>query len=288
MTPASSPCWRQRTSDGWPTVTSRTPGRPTPSPYWFPAVAGRRGGDPRAPRGHDPGGAGTLRHGHDDAHRRRHLGRRQGGQRRRGDVRRPRAGRVAALPTRSAGPRVTTPGQASSAGSCYLNNAAVAAARLRRGGAARVAVVDIDAHHGNGTQACFWDDPARVLRLRARRPRRRVVPAHRRLRGRGRCLRDAPATSRLAGHRRRRLARPRSIGCWRRSAASSPKLSWCRSASTPPRKIPTARSRSRTRASQRRAAIGRPGPADRARPRGRVRARDPGRSHARRARGLLT
>jgi acetoin utilization deacetylase AcuC-like enzyme len=23
----------------------------------------------------------------------------------------------------------------------------------------RVAVVDIDAHHGNGTQACFWDDP---------------------------------------------------------------------------------------------------------------------------------
>jgi acetoin utilization deacetylase AcuC-like enzyme len=44
-------------------------------------------------------------------------------------------------------------------GSCYLNNSAVAARRLRLGGASRVAVVDIDAHHGNGTQACFWDDP---------------------------------------------------------------------------------------------------------------------------------
>ena len=36
----------------------------------------------------------------------------------------------------------------------------MAAARLRRGGVDRVAIVDIDAHHGNGTQACWWDDPA--------------------------------------------------------------------------------------------------------------------------------
>jgi acetoin utilization deacetylase AcuC-like enzyme len=42
-------------------------------------------------------------------------------------------------------------------GSCYLNNAAVAAEALRDGGAARVAVVDIDAHHGNGTQSLFYD-----------------------------------------------------------------------------------------------------------------------------------
>jgi acetoin utilization deacetylase AcuC-like enzyme len=42
-------------------------------------------------------------------------------------------------------------------GSCYLNNAAVAAAGLRRAGAARVVVIDIDAHHGNGTQAIFYD-----------------------------------------------------------------------------------------------------------------------------------
>jgi acetoin utilization deacetylase AcuC-like enzyme len=42
-------------------------------------------------------------------------------------------------------------------GSCYLNNAAVAAETLRAAGAARVAVLDIDAHHGNGTQMIFWD-----------------------------------------------------------------------------------------------------------------------------------
>lgn len=45
-------------------------------------------------------------------------------------------------------------------GSCYLNNAAIAAAQLRAHGVGRVAVIDIDAHHGNGTQAIFWDDPA--------------------------------------------------------------------------------------------------------------------------------
>ena len=43
-------------------------------------------------------------------------------------------------------------------GSCYLNNTAAAAARLREGGPGPVAVLDIDAHHGNGTQAIFWDD----------------------------------------------------------------------------------------------------------------------------------
>jgi acetoin utilization deacetylase AcuC-like enzyme len=41
-------------------------------------------------------------------------------------------------------------------GSCYLNNAAVAAQYLRDRGAARVAIVDIDAHHGNGTQELFY------------------------------------------------------------------------------------------------------------------------------------
>jgi acetoin utilization deacetylase AcuC-like enzyme len=42
-------------------------------------------------------------------------------------------------------------------GSCYLNNAAIAAQALREAGYARVAVVDIDAHHGNGTQAIFYE-----------------------------------------------------------------------------------------------------------------------------------
>jgi acetoin utilization deacetylase AcuC-like enzyme len=40
-------------------------------------------------------------------------------------------------------------------GSCYLNSTAAAAEALRRSGA-RVAVLDIDAHHGNGTQQIFW------------------------------------------------------------------------------------------------------------------------------------
>lgn len=44
-------------------------------------------------------------------------------------------------------------------GSCYLNNAAVAAEALRAAGHRRVAVIDVDAHHGNGTQAVFWERP---------------------------------------------------------------------------------------------------------------------------------
>lgn len=42
-------------------------------------------------------------------------------------------------------------------GSCYLNNAAVAAQALRTTGHGRVAVVDVDAHHGNGTSAIFYE-----------------------------------------------------------------------------------------------------------------------------------
>jgi len=42
-------------------------------------------------------------------------------------------------------------------GSCYLNNAAVSAQYLRDRGKSRVAVVDLDAHHGNGAQAIFWE-----------------------------------------------------------------------------------------------------------------------------------
>jgi acetoin utilization deacetylase AcuC-like enzyme len=42
-------------------------------------------------------------------------------------------------------------------GSCYLNNAAVAAEALRASGHERVAVIDVDAHHGNGTEAIFYD-----------------------------------------------------------------------------------------------------------------------------------
>jgi acetoin utilization deacetylase AcuC-like enzyme len=44
-------------------------------------------------------------------------------------------------------------------GFCIVNHAAVAAAHAVARGAERVAVLDWDAHHGNGTQAAFWTDP---------------------------------------------------------------------------------------------------------------------------------
>ena len=44
-------------------------------------------------------------------------------------------------------------------GSCYLNNTAVAAAALLERVGGPVAVVDIDAHHGNGTQELFLGRP---------------------------------------------------------------------------------------------------------------------------------
>lgn len=43
-------------------------------------------------------------------------------------------------------------------GTCLLNNVAVAAERARDLGCERVAVVDWDVHHGNGTQEAFWED----------------------------------------------------------------------------------------------------------------------------------
>ena len=41
-------------------------------------------------------------------------------------------------------------------GYCFLNNAAIAAQYLRDHGAERVAILDIDFHHGNGTQDIFY------------------------------------------------------------------------------------------------------------------------------------
>nr|WP_302475251.1 histone deacetylase family protein [Pseudomonas koreensis] len=44
-------------------------------------------------------------------------------------------------------------------GYCYLNNAAIAAERCRSRGAKRVAILDVDFHHGNGTQNIFYERP---------------------------------------------------------------------------------------------------------------------------------
>ena len=55
-------------------------------------------------------------------------------------------------------------GRAVGMGFCLINNVAVAAATLARRGE-RVAIVDWDVHHGNGTQDIFWAEPRGVVRI---------------------------------------------------------------------------------------------------------------------------
>src|SRR5215471_20260399 len=45
-------------------------------------------------------------------------------------------------------------------GFCFFNNIAIAAAHARARGLTRVAIVDYDVHHGNGTQWSFYNDPS--------------------------------------------------------------------------------------------------------------------------------
>src|SRR6185312_7492660 len=71
---------------------------------------------------------------------------------------------VLAGTTRTAFCAVRPPGHHATAnaamGFCLFNNVAVAAAHaLDKHGLARVAVIDFDVHHGNGTQAIFEAEP---------------------------------------------------------------------------------------------------------------------------------
>lgn len=65
------------------------------------------------------------------------------------------------------------PGAAS--GFCVYNDAAVAIRAVLAAGAERVAYVDLDAHHGDGVQAVFWDDP-RVLTVSLHETGARLFP----------------------------------------------------------------------------------------------------------------
>ena len=59
-------------------------------------------------------------------------------------------------------------GAAFMGGYCYLNNAAVAAQWFRDQGSARVSILDVDYHHGNGTQEIFYErGDVQVINLHA-------------------------------------------------------------------------------------------------------------------------
>ena len=69
---------------------------------------------------------------------------------------------VLGAPDRTAFAVVRPPGhhaeRGKAMGFCFFNNIAVAAAHARASGLSRVAIVDYDVHHGNGTQWSFYDD----------------------------------------------------------------------------------------------------------------------------------
>lgn len=55
-------------------------------------------------------------------------------------------------------------GREKASGFCVYNDAAAAVARLLAQGVQRVVYIDVDAHHGDGTQNIFWNDP-RVMTI---------------------------------------------------------------------------------------------------------------------------
>lgn len=60
-------------------------------------------------------------------------------------------------------------------GFCVYNDVALAITRLLELGARKVVYVDVDVHHGDGTQALFWDDP-RVVTVSVHESGRMLFP----------------------------------------------------------------------------------------------------------------
>jgi len=64
---------------------------------------------------------------------------------------------------------------AAASGFCVYNDPAIAIAWLLQQGVEKIAYVDIDAHHGDGVQVAFWDDP-RVLTISLHESGRTLFP----------------------------------------------------------------------------------------------------------------
>ncbi len=96
-----------------------------------------------------------LRHSHAD--RGRHGRCRAGGGRHRADRGRPRARRARRSRTDYAGRRATMPAATSSAATASSTTPRSWPSRSLSRGASRVAILDVDFHHGNGTQQIFWN-----------------------------------------------------------------------------------------------------------------------------------
>ena len=132
------------------------------------------------------------------------------------------ARRGAARATRCTRPPGHHAGPATIDGYCFYNDAALAAQRLRDHGAERVAVVDWDVHHGNGTEACFWER-GDVLTISMHMDHRSWGPNHRQdgvtaERGAGRRARREP--QRPAAVRRAATGLRRRAGPGRRAGAA--------------------------------------------------------------------
>ena len=107
------------------------------------------------------------------------------------------------------------------ASACSTTSPSAPRTRSRRTGSERVAIVDFDVHHGNGTQDIFWPDPRVLYASSHQWP---LYP------GTG-----ARSETRRRQHRQRAAAARRGLGassarrtresCCRRSTASRP--SWC-------------------------------------------------------------
>ena len=119
-------------------------------------------------------------------------------------------------------------------GYCFFNNAAIAAEAIVRATGERVAILDVDYHHGNGTQQIFWRR-GDVLYVSLHADPDRQYPfflGWRRRDRRGGGERREPQPAAAGRHRRRRRTSPRSTAASRRSLRRPATSSSSRSAST--------------------------------------------------------